>query len=206
MNLTHILWIGGATDTGKSTIARQLGETYALPVYHYDEYDLTHHQELAQTDPKIEAYLQASLEENWVQQTPETLRERTLNSFNYRFPLVVRDLEALRAEKWIIAEGFGFTPELIMPYLADKQQAIWLIPSLEFKIAAVERRNKPSFRFKTSDPDRAKSNLVNRDLLLAQYYEEETAKYDGRCVVVDETKSIEDMVALVKSHFAPFLS
>ncbi len=205
MSLSQILWIGGATDTGKSTVAQRIGEIYDLPVYHYDHYDLVHHQELAQDDPTIQAFLQASLDERWVQQTPETLLKRSLASFQKRFPLVVHDLQALSTGKWVLAEGFGFTPELLVPHLTDKQQAIWMIPTPEFKRASVERRDKPSWRFQTSDPARAKANLVTRDLLLAEYYERETEHYGVRCIMVDGSQSIEKMVELVQAQFAPFL-
>ncbi len=206
MDLSRVLWIGGATDAGKTSIAQAIGERHNLAVYHYDKHDLAHHQELALNDPKIQAYLEASVEERWLNQTPQTLLQRALNAFQYRFPLVQRDLTALLAEnQGVIAEGFGLTPELVMPHLPDKQQALWLVPSREFKLASVERRNKAAWRFETSDPDRAKSNFVERDFLLMAYYWEQTIKYEVPCFEVDGTHTLDAMIDRVQTYFDPIL-
>ncbi|MEO1286629.1 MAG: hypothetical protein AAFV93_02585 [Chloroflexota bacterium] len=45
--LEHILWIGGATDAGKTTTARLLGEKLKLPVYHGDQTVKQHWAELS---------------------------------------------------------------------------------------------------------------------------------------------------------------
>ena len=37
--LSHVLWIGGATDTGKTTISHILAKRYGFQVYNYDEHD-----------------------------------------------------------------------------------------------------------------------------------------------------------------------
>lgn len=39
MVLEHVLWIGGATDSGKTSVARALAQTYGLQEYHYDLFD-----------------------------------------------------------------------------------------------------------------------------------------------------------------------
>ena len=53
--LSHVLWIGGATDSGKSTVAEKLAERHGLQVYHYDRRDLAHHEQLAKTNPAYQA-------------------------------------------------------------------------------------------------------------------------------------------------------
>ena len=39
--LAHVLWIGRATDSGKTSVARALAERYGLQAYHLDLYDRT---------------------------------------------------------------------------------------------------------------------------------------------------------------------
>jgi adenylate kinase family enzyme len=38
--LAHVLWIGGGTDTGKTTISEIIAARYAFQLYHYDQHDL----------------------------------------------------------------------------------------------------------------------------------------------------------------------
>ena len=92
--LAHVLWIGGATDSGKSTLAQKLGERYPLQIYHYDQPDSAHHQRLAEALPAYRAFIQASLDERWVDPEPEALFQRALSSFRDRFPMVIEDLLA----------------------------------------------------------------------------------------------------------------
>jgi len=203
--LSHVLWIGGATDTGKTTIAQILAGRYGLQLYHYDRHDLPQIERLAETLPRYRAFLSASLDEVWVRPEPEDLLQFTLQAFRDRFPLVVEDLLALPRQPMVVAEGHGLTPELLSPVLSSGRQAIWLVPTEEFKRGSMKRRNKPSFRDETSDPDRATRNVFKRDMLLAEYVKAQAQVYGLTVFEVDGSRSAEGMAALVEQHFEPFL-
>jgi 2-phosphoglycerate kinase len=160
--LSHVLWIGGGTDAGKTSVARLLSETHRLPVYHYDQADLRHHVRLAQTSPRYAAFLDASMEERWVRPEQEALAERAWQAFRDRFALVMEDLTALSFPEGmrVLVEGFGLTPELLEPVLAWRRQAIWLVPTETFKLSAMERRGKGRFGGEVSDAHRASRNLL----------------------------------------------
>lgn len=200
-----MLWIGGATDAGKSTVAQILAERHGLQVYNYDRRDLAHHQQLAETDPQIRAFLEASLDENWVYPEPEALFQRTLESFHYRFPLVLADLHALPSQLMIVAEGFGLTPELLAPLLTNPQQALWLVPTEQFKLESLARRNKPSFGSKVSDPQRAYHNFLTRDTLLGAEIKAQVKAHNFTLIEVDGSHSADEMATLVETHFQPLL-
>src|SRR5688572_9543714 len=153
--LEHVLWIGGAPDSGKSTVARLLAVRHGLQVYHYDSHDLAHHETLAVARPAYRAFLDASLDERWVQPEPGALLRRSLLSFHDRFELALEDLTALPTDCPIVAEGFGLLPEMIAPLLRSPSQAVWLVPTEQFKEAAMALRGKPSFGPGISDADKA---------------------------------------------------
>jgi 2-phosphoglycerate kinase len=203
--LSHVLWIGGATDTGKTTISRIIAERYGLQIYNYDRHDLPQVERLAQTLPRYRAFLDASLDERWVHPEPEDLLQFVLRGFQDRFPLVVKDLLDLPKEPMIVAEGFGFTPELLSPILSSKRQAIWLVPTEDFKWASMERRNKPSFRDEVSDPKRATRNIFIRDMLLAKQVRAQAQSRGLTVYEIDGSRSVEEMAVLIEQHFKPFL-
>src|SRR6478672_1028456 len=101
--LAHVRWIGGATDSGKTTIARLIAERHGLQLYHYDRTDLPHHERLAESSETYRTFLSASLEENWVIPQPEALARRTMQSFADRWPLVIEDLLAMPNDTMILA-------------------------------------------------------------------------------------------------------
>ena len=102
----------------------------------------------------------------------------------------------------ILAEGFGFTPELIFPLLSNKHQAIWLVPSETFKWDSMSRRRKFTW---ISDPERAIYNLFTRDMLLSKWVVEQAGLRGLRVEVVDGSRSVEEMTDLVEQHFKVYL-
>lgn len=203
--LAHVLWIGGATDSGKSTVAQQLAVRHGMNVYHYDKVDANHLNTLAETNPVIRKFMDASLEERWIQPGPEALFALLMISFPLRFPLVIEDVFALPAEKPIIVEGFGLLPELVHPMLSSPHQAIWFIPTETFKWDSMTRRGKPSFGTAVSDLERAKINLFTRDMMLADHYRKQVPMYGYALYEVDGSRSVEEMTDLTDKHFAMYL-
>jgi len=200
------LWIGGATDAGKTTQARRLAEAHNLALYECDRADAPQHERLAAASPEWRAFMDQSLEERWVKPTPAVLAERSLASFAARFPLIRDDLEALeRSGRPVLAEGFCLTPDLVAPHLHDARRAIWLLPSEGFKRTAWARRGKPSWRDKVSDPERGARNLFERDLLLAAEVARQAKARGFDTLVIDGTRSEEDIAATLEARFAPFL-
>jgi len=199
---SHILWVGGAPDSGKSTAAQILAKRHKLEIYHYDHRDLAHHEQLAERDPTYQAFLASSLDERWVLPDPNELFKRMLQSSRDRFPLVIEDLVALPREQWIVVEGFGLLPDLLSPYLCCPFQAIWLVPTKAFKMASMIRRGKPSFGAQVSDPIRAKTNLLMRDWLLTEFIRAQVLKFGYKLYEVDGTRSAYEMADLIEQHFA----
>jgi 2-phosphoglycerate kinase len=207
--LSHVLWIGGSTDAGKTSVARALAEKYGLQAYHYDLYDRTMPPgHWARIDPKRHPHMHASPVDDrdwmWVDTTPEELVERWQQTNPERFQLVLEDLLALPTTPPIVAEGYGFAPDLVQPLLSSPYQAIWLISTEAFKRATYERRGKGAFT-DTRDPERARRNHIGRDLLLAEYLRRRAEERELPFIEVDGTRSLEEIVSLVEAHFMPLL-
>jgi 2-phosphoglycerate kinase len=203
--LAHVLWIGGATDSGKSTIAQQLAGRHGMHVYHYDKSDADHLNKLAKTDPEIRDFLNASLDERWIYPEPDALFVFLLHSFPLRFQLVIDDIFALPDDKPVIVEGFGLLPELVHSMISNHHQAIWLVPTDTFKWESMARRGKPSFANMTMDPERAKTNLFTRDKILADYYRKQVSAYGYTLYEVDGSHSVEEMTDLIDEYLAKYL-
>ncbi|MCP4428151.1 MAG: hypothetical protein GY803_26995 [Chloroflexi bacterium] len=204
--LARVVWLGGATDSGKSTIAQKFAERHDYYVYHYDEHDLGHHKLLAETNPVYQKALKATLSERWVESTPEELLPRFLKTARDRFPLVIEDLLSMPADKIIIAEGFGLLPNLLNPLISNINQALWLIPTKKFMQESFARRGKPSFAAKTSDPEKAKLNLFARDMALVKYYRHQAPLFGYKLFEVNVSHSIDDMTNLAEAHFSDYIS
>ncbi len=206
----HVLWIGGATDSGKTSVARALAAKHGLQAYHYDLYDRVEHPgHWARIDPVRYPHMHASKVTNrdwmWVDTTPEELVDRWRQTTPERFRLTLEDLQALPSEPPIMAEGYGFSPDLVLPLLGSARQAIWLVSNEEFKRATYERRGKGTSFADTRDPSRAQRNHMARDLMLADHIRRRSEELGLAIVEIDGTRSLDEIVTLVEAQFAPFL-
>ncbi len=204
-SLSHFLWIGGAADAGKTTLARIIAERHGLQRYDYDRRSMSYLERLAQTQHRYRDFLTATMDERWVRPKPEDLTPQVLQRARDQFPLVIEDLIALPKKPMIIAEGLGLLPELVSPVLTNKRQAVWLVPTEEFKQDSMRRRHKSLAVYKTSDPKRGMRNLFTLGLLLA---EQVKAQAESRGLVVyevDGARSVEEMASLIEQHFEPLL-
>ena len=213
--LQHVLWIGGGTDTGKTSIARTIARRYGLQTYHYDRNESSHIERLINAGSAYfqnlvtktaEGYWELrDVDEYWVLRSPDIMAQETITSWKERFPLVMEDLQAMSREPMNIAEGPGLFPESVHRVLRSPRQAIWLVPTEAFKRALVKQRGKPSVRAQTSDPERATENLIARDMLMARLVREEAQERGLKLCELDGSQSLEEMVAVVEHHFEPLL-
>jgi len=199
-SLSHVLWLGGGTDAGKTTVCNLLAEKFDLSPYHYDGRDLIHHQCLAHTMPDVRASLALSSEERWIQPTPQELFERSIRSFQLRFPLVLNELLAMPKDRSIIAEGFGLTPELIAPLLSSPNRAIFFIPTEEFKWASMKERGKYARRLAWENGQRAIQNLFQRDMLISATIQKQGQEQGLLVHEVDGSLTPVETASLIAKH------
>ncbi len=168
--LQHVYWIGGASGAGKSTIARRLADKHSLRLYLTDEAMGDHARRWLPEDcPNLADFVKMSMDQRWVDRSPQTMLE-TFHWFRGEgFGLIIEDLLALPPDQGVIAEGFRLLPHLVKPLLHDPNYCVWLIPTPEFRLVAFESRGTMwSIPNKTSNPKRALSNLLECDRLFTE--------------------------------------
>ncbi|MHB8645215.1 MAG: hypothetical protein ACYDAR_05445 [Thermomicrobiales bacterium] len=207
--LAHVLWIGGAPDAGKTAVANLLAAKHQLQMYHFDRHEPAHFaRATADEHPALFAAHPARMtpDERWVRHPIEQMVRQTIASWTERCAMAIEDLLALPKQPMIVAEGPGFFPECVAPLMIHPHQAIWLVPTEAFKRASAARRDKLTARHETSDPARAQRNWYARDLGLAAHITREANACGLTLLIVDGSRSVEEMAALLEAHFAPLLA
>jgi 2-phosphoglycerate kinase len=185
--LRHVYWIGGGSGAGKSTIARRLADRHGLRLYSTDDVMRDHDSRFRSQDaPLLTMFKAMDMDERWVNRSPEAM----LESFHWfkgeLFSLIVDDLLRLPAEPGVIAEGFRLLPRLVQPLLGQPGHAVWLLPAPEFRRAAFASRGSlSSIAGRTSDPERALRNLLERDRMFTEFLAEETERLELPAVKID---------------------
>lgn len=165
--LRNVYWIGGGSGAGKSTIARRLAARHGLQIYSTDEAMADHARRCPpEVCPLLTQFKKMSMDERWADRSPQTMLE-TFHWFRGEgFGLFVEDLLKLLPDEGVIVEGFRLLPQLVQPLLHDPSHGVWLIPTPRFRLAAFESRGSLwSIAEKTSNPERALGNLLERDRL-----------------------------------------
>lgn len=115
--------------------------------------------------PLLHEFIAMDMDERWVNRSPATM----LESFHWfrgeGFQMIVEDLLCIPTDVRVIVEGFRLLPRLVKPMLSASDHAVWLLPSPAFREAVIERRGgrASGFLAKTSNPERALQNLLERD-------------------------------------------
>lgn len=151
-----VLWLGGMSGVGKTTAARAVARRHDLWFYSLDSRTYAHAE--AMNVPALEM----SLDELWVDRTPEEMAEDFEQEARARFPLVLEDLAALPDDDApILAEGPQLLPGLV------GEPAFFVVASSELESDLVATRGSFTYA-RTRNPQRALANRLRRDELLAE--------------------------------------
>lgn len=201
--LRHVYWIGGGTGAGKSTIARRLAADHGMRLYATDDVMADHGRRSPPDDcPLLRAFSAMDMDERWVNRAPETMLETFHWFAGEGFDLIVSDLLRLPPAPRVIVEGFRLLPHLVQPLLADPGHAVWLLPTPQFRRAALAGRGSLwSIAGKTSDPERALHNLLERDRMFTRRLAGEVTRLQLPAIGVDATRTEGGLAARVALMF-----
>ena len=201
--LRHVYWLGGGSGAGKSTIARRLADRRGLRLYSTDDAMADHARRCGPEDgPLLVEFNKMSMDERWVDRSPRTMLE-TFHWFRGEgFGLIVEDLLRLRPDEGVIVEGFRLLPQLVAPLLHRPNQGLWLLPTPEFRLAAFESRGSLwRIAEQTSHPERALSNLLERDRLFTADLQDMARKVGAPVIHVDRPLAESILEHRVAAHF-----
>ena len=102
----------------------------------------------------------------------------------------------------VVAEGFRLLPRLVQPLLAMANHAVWLLPTPGFRLAAFSSRGSLfEMARKTSNPEVALRNLLERDRLFTERLREETSRLQLPAIDVDVALTEDDLTVQVMDLF-----
>ena len=82
------------------------------------------------------------------------------------------------------------------------ERAIWVVPTPDFQLSHYRRREWVAPYLKDcAHPARAFANWMRRDILFAEHVRQRAAELGGTVIVVDGSRSVEEIAGMVGDHF-----
>ncbi len=153
--------------------------------------------------PLLHQFMAMDMEERWLTRSPRAMLE-TFHWFQGEcFDSIVEDLLEIPAGRPVIAEGFRLLPHLVAPLLLVSRRAVWLLPTPEFRRAAVERRGGcgRGFLARTSHPEKALQNLLERDRMFTDRLRKEVERLELSSIDVNAAMTEQDSLTQVRRAF-----
>jgi len=182
-----------------------MARRHALWTYYSDWHEFGHEtQRTVRLDdfPVFASFEHESLDERWLLTPPDQMARDVIAVWMERFPLVLADVDALPPGSTLV-EGAGCFPQAVAEQVDRPHRAVWLIPTPAFVRRVREERYAAgnSSALMTSDPARALANIIERDILLAEYVEREAVRLHLSTISIDGSRSIDAVADEVQALF-----
>ena len=203
--LSHVLWIGGGPQAGKTTLSRLLAGKYDLRIYNLDWHGPRDTQPPSAAE---RAFTALSMDERWARPTVAELLERSVQIWEDRFQRVTMDLLELPRSRRVVAEGPGAFPWLVADLIGSPHQAIFLVPTAEHRERVALHRwgHDQRDRFPgIVDRRGGLAKVRERDWLMDELIASACDHLGLRWERVDGSLDIDASLALVEEQFHDFL-
>ncbi|MCE5235633.1 MAG: hypothetical protein LLF87_06230 [Eubacteriales bacterium] len=197
-----VYYIGGSPCSGKSTIAEMIASEFSLHYYKLDD-KLEEHMKMAAnaSKPRCMAYFEMTSEQIWMR-TPEIQFDDEVEIYREIFEYAMSDIETLKVNTQVIAEGSGLMPELIKQSGVTSNTYICIVPTPEFQICNYGKRPYVPYILEgCSDKETAFANWMKRDCLFAEYSAQTASKAGYQAIWIDGAVSPDGILDFVKNKF-----
>ncbi|MGM0400322.1 MAG: hypothetical protein ACQEQT_03370 [Chloroflexota bacterium] len=211
--LDHVLWIGGGTCAGKTSIADILNARYDLRGYHCDDL-FEEHRNRARPDKHpafysamFTSYKELDWERFWMRPVEILLKEQ-MAIYAEEFEMIIGDLLAMPRSRPIITEGSALLPRCVKEVLAAPSAALWLIPEETFHRRMYQQRGSwvQDILHQCADPQQAFDHWIRRDIVFAKHIASQTARLGLKALTIDGGRAIQENVRRVEAHFGEHLT
>jgi len=182
--MEHVLWIGGAPGSGKTTIATRLARRHGLRLYSADTRTWVHRDRaLATGNAAARRWEAITPAERWELSTPAQMLEMSLH--RERGAMVIDDVGALPQSPLVVAEGSPLSASMISAGIAEPARAVWLLPTPQFQRRHLDARGT----------NEGQARLYQ---LLREAIERDTSDHHAPTLVVDGSCGLTETVDAVE--------
>jgi len=200
--LEHVYWLGGSPCAGKSSISEILAGRFDLRLYRVDEAFEFHAQSFDPAlHPALTKWRATSWNKRWAQPV-ETLLRDVIACYQEHFTLILADILSMPTDKPLLVEGTALMPRQVAGVLAERNRAIWVVPTASFQREHYSQRQWVSRVLEQCDnAEVAFHHWMERDAEFARWVRAEVGELGLELLRVDGRHTIEENAVTVASRF-----
>jgi 2-phosphoglycerate kinase len=200
--LDHVFWLGGSPCAGKSSITEILAGRFDLEMYHVDQAFEVHAQYFDPAlHPTLTKWRASSWNQRWMQPI-ETLVQNVIACYQEHFMLILADILSKPKDKPLLVEGTALLPRQVAGVLAERNRAIWVVPTAGFQTEHYSQREwVHSILEQCDNSEVAFHNWMERDAEFARWLAAEVDALGLELLRVEGRDTIEENAMKVASHF-----
>lgn len=205
MTLNDVFWVGGSTCAGKTSVARRLAERYELTLYHRDEREPKRAEDVdGDRFPNFARWAAMSLDERWAVSSAGDLVADTLALGPEMLEMTLDDVRTERRP--LLVEGFQIFPDLLAVHLPSPHHAVFLVATPAFRRSThLARPHASATPSRTSDPERAQRNRVERDDRVGEHILSGASRHGLKAIKIDGSRRVDDIASEVEEWLEPAL-
>ncbi|MFI6938809.1 hypothetical protein ACIBI4_06025 [Streptomyces sp. NPDC050418] len=204
--LAHVRWIAGGTGTGKSTLTRLLAARHGTAVL---DGDRAEGPWVARCSPRLHPRLAALRDlppgSLWRENEAEEVFRSMPSLHGEMTGFLVEDLLELPDDRTVLVDYFGILPNDLAPLLLHPEQAVFLLPTPEFRAQALTSRYADAERSRATwgatATDGMLAKRLARDALWDAEVRRQATDLGLATVTVDGTVPPEDLARRVAARF-----
>jgi hypothetical protein len=192
-------WIGGSPCAGKSSVAALLAARHGLVHFECDAGADSRLTRMARRRPPAFAELTELGTCERLARPPQWQASREVTFYHEQFDFL---LEEIPSSPRVLVEGADLLPELLRRLDVPPERAIWIVPTAEFQLSHYRLREWVVPYLKDCPhPAQAFANWMRRDVLFAEHVRRQAAEVGGTVIVVDGSRSVDEIAGAVGDHF-----
>lgn len=182
-----------------------LARRYGVSVYDGDAAGRSYLSRCTPTaQPRLLALAAMSVHQRWLDRSPKEIFEAMPSLHGETFGFVVDDVLASDPASSLLVDDFRTLPRAVVPLLSWPRQALFLVPTPEFRRAALSARYADPARARADwgelDPTTVLEARLARDALWDFEIVHQVRELDLPLLVVGGDRSVDDLVARFRFH------
>lgn len=205
MTLNSVLWVGGSTCAGKTSVALHLAERHGLNLYLRDEREPKHAEDVDRDRyPNYARWSAMSLDERWAVSSVDELVADTLALGPEVLEMTLDDVR--REPRPVLVEGFQIYPDLVAVHLPTPHHAVFLVATPAFRRSThFSRPHAWATPSRTSDPDRAQQKRLERDDRVGEHVLASARWHGLKAIEIDGRRELAGIASEVEEWIEPAL-